>query len=1087
MSNALLASLTSALGDGIMPEALQGVMTGEFDVSASDLDLSGAQGITAQLDNLDLGNLTQSIGSVQQSGLASLAGLPGVGSILAPVTNVLSLAGQLESADVSGIITRLQETAENANIENALGLTGIDGPIRQILDLDGGSPLAGLVNLGSSLLPVNIENSAQGLLGKWDGITNAIKVIGSLMSIHARFEAISEFTGKQNGLFVRHEIQEQLAAMVAWHDNTSLATEIGTVAAGDNEAIRRTSGQVQEFISAIQTVTWDLQRSLGFADAAITQAGIDRLGPAIDAVSTILRQTNLGSTAALATTVRDWLAEHLPADFGSPAASISVVINDLQAMADELAGQVHDLPVDQITRPVTNAVGQVTSVVSELNNALAVATGAIRSVFEEVRQLIASLNLDRIAETIAATLRPIVQAVQALESFIAEISARIEEVMGLAVAAVRRVKEGILAGAGAIADTFVEVENLLAALKMEELIQGLQSGIQSVVDLLKKVDLDPYFDTAVDAMDTVSSVIAAVPLDLLPDDMEQDLQNAVQPVKAINFDSEVREVLVNKLDDILEKLDTDILGEIDRMAKEIIAFLQEHDPTETLDDLETRYFDPMLEKIQAVNPEELLRPVTEVIEQVKERINELDIRALVLDKIDVVFDDIIAYYDQCDPEPLLAPMVDQVDAFRARIIELTGIDSWTGHINTLQEQLNQGLDRLDFGKIINDIDAVYTSLLRTLGHDADSGNVMGGLIAGLLGGDMTVRASSYTRIMAWISGAEDGVEVVHDLITRALEELRATMSLVDTLEPAQAAAQVMPCYRGIRQALEALEADHPLRVQLLPLIVANSPTDQLAAVVANLPAYRGKLEGGIRSLEQLATSGFSQITAAAQALREALLPLTDVKWKLIVLVRRFGVDPVGKPLLEVIGEILAALRPGRALEPFGVVVEALKAKINELAAALVTPVNEAISRIRGLLDTMDIRLISDEMKAVHTRIRNELMAFRPSELLAAPLDAFDGLRAGIADFDPFAPVRTAIDEFKAEAAELLGPDSLLRPSVLFAGLLEQYQRILALAAQLNVRDALRPVLAELDIIIEQLDLGLSETGESFRRLQEALP
>ena len=127
------------------------------------------------------------------------------------------------------------------------------------------------------------------------------------------------------------------------------------------------------------------------------------------------------------------------------------------------------------------------------------------------------------------------------------------------------------------------------------------------------------------------------------------------------------------------------------------------------------------------------------------------------------------------------------------------------------------------------------------------------------------------------------------------------------------------------------------------------------------------------------------------------------------------------------------------------------------------------------------------MKAVHTQIRNDLMAFRPSELLAEPLDAFDELRDTIKDFDPFAPVRAAIDEFKAEVDELLGPDSLLRPSVMFAGLLEQYQRILALAAQLNVREALQPILAELDIIIEQLDLGLSETGDSFGRLQEVLP
>ncbi len=1087
MSNALLDTLTEALGDGFTPTALQSVMSGEFDVNVPHIDVSRATAITGPLASLDLSSLTGAVSSVRQSGLGGLANLPGVGNILQPVSSVLQFAEQMESADVSGLITRLQQAAADSNTTGALGLAGIDTSIRAVVDLQENSGLSSLLSLGSSLLPINLATEAGTILHKLDGVTVALKVIGSLMSLHALFEKTSEVSANINALLVPHEIERQRMQLVGWKANTTLATEISAVSAEDSAAIDRLTRRVHEFIHDITIYADSLHKGLGFGDAALGRAGLDTLEQTVNAVSSILLAPRLDPVLALSTALRDWLAEKLPADFGSPAASVDAVVREMQSLAADLEMQVKALPVDRMTAPVTDAVGQVTRVVSDLNTALATATGTLRSAFEQVRQLIDSLNLAAIAETITTILQPVVQVIEQLEAFIAGVSTAIEEAMGLAAAAVRRVKDGILSGAGEVADAFAQVETVLAALDMETLVNGMKSGIQAVVDALKKVDLDPYFDTAVEAMDTVSSIIEAVPIALLPEDMEADLHNAVQPVKAVDFDRDVRQILITKLEEILERLDGDILGEIERMSGEIVAFLQQHDPGEKLEELESRYFDPMLATILAVNPEEILKPVIEVIDDLKGRLPDLDLHALVVEQLDGIFDDIIGYYDQCAPGPLLAPLVEEVDAFRRRIIELTGIDGWADHIDTLEQQVNRWLEGLDFNKLLTEIDAVYTSMLRTLGNDAGNTTIMGSFIAGLLSGSVSLRSSSYGTVLRWISGAEDGVETVHGLINQSLDTLRSTLALVESLQPDLVAAEIMPCYRGIREAIAGLPAEHPVRLGLEQPVAVHSPADLLASITANLPAYRAQIDSGIRALQRLETSGFSQITAAGQALRTAFQPLTEVQWKLIVLARRFGVDPVGKPLMVVIGEILAALRPGKALEPFTAVVEALKSKIHELISALVTPVKEAVLQIQALLDTIDIQLFSDELQAVHARIRTELVAFRPSVLLAEPLAAFDGLRESLGEFDPFAAVRAAIDAFKEEAEELLGEESLLRPSVMFAGLLEQYRRILDLAAQLNVREALQPILVELDAIKEQLDTGLIDTGEAFTRLQEALP
>ncbi len=1089
MTNALLNTLTQALGGGFTPTTLQSVLspdTGDFNVSPPSINVSQAEGIANPLSSLDLSSLSSTVSSVQQSGLGKMGNLPGFDTILSPINGVLQVARQIDTADLTGVFNRLQEAGENSNTVNAFGLDGVDESIRAVFNLQGESGLSNILSLGSALLQTNLTTEADKVINRVDGITVVLKLLGSLMSFHGAFEKTSKISSAINGLIIPHEINRQRLDLINWKLNTSLPDQLRAVDANDTVAVDRMSRQVHEFINDIHMYTNSLKRGLGFGDAAINSAGLSTLEQTISSLSSTLG-TQVDPALELSTAIRDWLAEKLPTDFGIPADSINEVVNEIQGLADELADQINALSVDTMAAPLTNTVGQVSSVVNDLNNALAAATGAIRTAFEHVRQVIDSLNLDTIAENIKAILRPIVQVIDQLESFVGEITDTIEDTMALAIAAVKTLKENILSGAGEVADVFGDVESVLKALDMESLINTMKNGIQAVADALKKADLDPYFDTAVDAMDTVSSIVEAVPVELLPDDMEADLQEAVQPVKSIDFDRDVREVLIDKLEQILDKVDDDILGEIDRMSKEIVAFLQEHDPQEKLEELEKQYFDPLLETIQNVDPDTIFEPVTEVIDEIKSHIEDIDIRALVIDQIDGVFDEIISYYDKCDPEPLLAPIVNEVDTFRERVIEVSKIDSWAENIDNLQDQVDQWLNKFDAARCINELDTIYNSMIRTLGNDAQNTTVMGTFIAGLLSGSVTINASSYSTVLQWVSGAEDGVETVHNLIGSSLTQLQATLEVIDTLQPDLVVAEVTPFYRDIRQAVESLSADHPLRLTVEPAIVSCSPTELLTGVSANLPAYRTKVDDGIRSLQRLESSGFSQITAAGEALRNVFEPLGEVRWKIIVLTRRFGIDPVGKPLMVSLGELLTALRPSTALEPLTIVVHALKNKIDELTNSIVTPVKEAVTQIETLLDTINIKLLSDELKSVHTQLRDDFMAFKPSTLLAEPLDEFDSLKNTIQAFDPLAAVRETINEFKTATEELLAPDSLLRPSVMFSGLLEQYQRILDLAAELNVKDALQPVLDELTAIKDQLDDGLGETGEAFTRLQGALP
>jgi hypothetical protein len=87
-------------------------------------------------------------------------------------------------------------------------------------------------------------------------------------------------------------------------------------------------------------------------------------------------------------------------------------------------------------------------------------------------------------------------------------------------------------------------------------------------------------------------------------------------------------------------------------------------------------------------------------------------------------------------------------------------------------------------------------------------------------------------------------------------------------------------------------------------------------------------------------------------------------------------------------------------------------------------------------------------------------------------------------FDPLAPVRAVIDDLTLTINTTF---DTLRPSVIFQEVCDIYDTILELAAGLDVRSLLEPILTALEGIAAQLDIGLEETAEALGRLQAALP
>ncbi len=119
-----------------------------------------------------------------------------------------------------------------------------------------------------------------------------------------------------------------------------------------------------------------------------------------------------------------------------------------------------------------------------------------------------------------------------------------------------------------------------------------------------------------------------------------------------------------------------------------------------------------------------------------------------------------------------------------------------------------------------------------------------------------------------------------------------------------------------------------------------------------------------------------------------------------------------------------------------------------------------------------------------TRSSPRSHAFRPSALLAAPLAAFADAKQAFAAFDPLGEISDALDALRARVVSILGKldlgKLLEQPIAIFAD-------IVAALSALDVDRLLGPILDRLDAIAAQIEDGLDETFDAFKRLQRALP
>ncbi len=1084
---ALLDTLTGGFSEGgfSLDGALGAVgsqLTG-VDPAGPEIDTGSLDGIAGRLAQADPGAIGGALEGVLAVAGQAGTGLPDVAGLVRPLEGVLGAARTLTSSDTLQLLRTLEQAGTAA--PGGVGLGGLAAPL-QALDAARSGPAGDTLRALTGILPaeLDLQKPIDLLGGSAAGIVSLVRLLGGLMATDTLTRELAASATLVGGMLRADAVDAAIATLDIWAGNRTLASMVAAADPDDPQLLDLVAAPVLEVVAAIRGAADAIVGGMAYGEATLTHAGLQTLVTELSVASALLDESALPPLRELVTDLRGKLEPLLAVDLGAPADSFDSVLGEITGLTGQLGAAVDRIDPGKIAGPLTSVLGDVLHVLDEIEHVAEQVRAAFQSAFQTIRRAIEAIDLRPVAETIRSALQPAVDALAQVQALVGEAQQAIEDTSAAVIAALDDVKSSLGDAATTIHDAYQSVADAIEALHLDELENEIHAGIDEVVHALESAQLKPYFDASIDVMTTAADLVSKVPVDILPDDVKQDLEKAVAPIKQIDFDTSIKQVLEGQLHDILATLDTSVLDEVAQAYADVLAFLESIDPRDALEQLEHDAFDPMLERLAAIDPAAVLQPVSDVLDGLKDAVRSLDLRADVLKPLDDAFGELRGAFADLNPAQAIAPLVDEVGSLRTEIADALHLDEWSARLDAAQAFVDRNLARLDFERLVVLLDAAWDALRPAPGrHDGPS--AVGTLLAGLLEDlGLPVRADAFTTVLGWLAGADAAAEVRG----RLGEAAAAVESAKDAAEHADVqalSASIQPLYRDLLAAVRSHPEASLLRRRLEPVLVRTAPADLFGPHVDNRARYLAALDQALAAVQEAAGSGRSELNAVAGGLREALRPLQAVPDKIRALFARFGIDVDGRDLREITKGIFDLLEPSRLLAPLTAAFAALLAKVSALVRdGLLAPVRQAIADLQGVLAALDISFLATDLQAIHDDVLAEIDALSPSALLGPIVDSFEQTQQAILAFDPLGAARAVVDAMKAAVAEVVND---FRPTTIFAPLLDLYDHILQIAGGLDVKNLLEPILTALHEIETQLDDGLDRTADALDKLQAALP
>ncbi len=1061
----------------------------------------GGFDFAATLDGLAASLLDADFGDVEFDATAILdliAGLapPQIGNVLESAGAALSIVGNVgDLGSITDLLDPLRRATGTIQLGgeidiDALG-AGIDGPIGIDaigLRIDGVTaavqegPIADLFAVLGELVPgVSLSGAIGSLQGPVGGIVGLLTLAAGLMATEALTVKLLDQSKTVNSMLdiaLARDAARRLEALAA---DTSLAANLGSIDQFDVTAVERVVAPVADFMRTVHEVRDVWTQGLAFGEGALLGLDVTGCAAGLAVARAALNEPALAPVGELATTIRELVDPVLNLPLPDPTGSLDEIVGEGLELLVELRDNVADFDAAGVVGIVTGSLDTIVDPITEVVAVLESVATSVSSAIRSVRDLVQDIDLTPVEVAIDTVVDPVLTVLDGIESAIATAQEPIVTVATAVSDVLLEIRGGIEDAAALITTALGRLSEAVAAVDIAAVQAAIESGLGSVADTLTRAQLSPYFDTAIDVIDTTADIVDAVPFGMLPTDVQQEVVDAVKPVKEIRFDL-IADELQAALAGIVDALNTDVLDEVDAAYHAVLDFLESIDPKAAITEFEEGPFAEFQAKVVAIDPSAVLEPVEAALADVQGLLSGINIAEDVLAPIQEVFDDLIVRYDDLDPRNLLEPMRQEVDAVREEVMDSLRLDEWAPAIQSVRDFMVGTLDRIDPEALTTAFDrSVIDGLLSELPGASGPIGVIVSSLAQAAG--LTADAAAWSTVATWF-GDVDGRVSVESRLALSAELMVETRDAVVELDPAPLIAASQVQYRALQGAVDGLAADSLLKAALEPLLAGRSPAELLGPIVENRGRYLAQLELDATALVQVSTNGHSEINAITDGLTDALMPIAAIGAWFRSVLARFGITDPERPVVSLIETLLDIAGPDRVLPPLRDLIAAVRDKLVEIVEAALEPAIEITGAVESTVALIDIGPVIDEVTSLHAEIGAQIAALTPEALLGDAIARFDGAVDRLETFDPLAPVRGLIDDLTLTIDTTF---DTLKPSVIFQDLCDIYASILELAGGLDVRGLLEPILTALEGIALQLDIGLEETAEALARLQAALP
>ncbi len=1110
-------------------ETLTGLALDPSVISALQSDMTGVAGRVPSVPTSDLQQITTLVGQIalpdQQSlfgdGVALLGNLVTTGlrspdELWSPITDPLD---GLEQALATGLQTPM---------------TGAFDQIQGILTAIPDDPTALLGSLAGPL------QQAASALSESPDLQRAIEFIGKINDLRAQLDAapaqlatlfrdqiqaaidealapVSPVTREFDGFLTSLDARLQTAMLVSRYEaillklvpssGPSLADAIATLDFASEEAVAAIDGQLSAARVLLEDFGREAEERFGEAATLVPLFNVDAWGQRLASAATLAASGQVNDLTDILSRWQDGLvqAKTLVADL-----SLDHALQPLRDLVTQLQSLLDGFNLDQVKAALQAGIRTISNLVETVRQAQVDIQAGLQILANNITQAINAIDLSLVTGAVDNALSAIDPVITQIEGLIDTVSTQLQGALTSLQSELDTLHTNLTDPNGSFRQPIEDFLNTIRDAIPDDIPETLEEVGQTIADAVSGLDeiaFDPVFDVVVAELEDMRQELQQIDVGSLNELLRAALAAALAVFQAFDFQSEVKEFLIEKFDSAIEEVSEPIIQTLQEQVDGIMDFLRKNDPAMLFETLGiTDAYDEMVAQLDSFRPSQALKDVLDPIRQIADQM-EAFTPSQMLQPILGPLEDLHQFVQGLSLDPVFAQLQQLLDRLASQLAEL----DITKFINQLDEVIGRVRQKLNelltVDGLLDFLRPIHTAVMDAL-NTLDPSVLLQPLTdirQTLLNAIDAVDTGALTDAFNQIGSMIDGLKLP-SLRSDLQAKVQALTAGLTALDLPGKLTQLRAAHQAIQAALEARgEQSDPeaerRRQMLLYTVQALDPLPILAGAIERFRTLETALNTLAGSLDTLLSDGGplrQPLTALSDRLREVALGITegaaDIKQALRDAITQayqaLGVDTI-QAIFEQVKATFQSFSP-----------ENLEATLNELLApvrdfldnlpdpsAILNDVGSAFNNLKTIIDP-GLRDLLNQMRIsiqpILDAITAKIGALDPSAILGE-LDTKYTAIVALKDrlLNKLQALIDGLDAPYQQVVQLI--DDLNPGTVLVEPLSATYQAILDKIEGIDIRAVFQPLLDALKALRDELVAGIDRTATAFESFLAAAP